>query len=230
MNFLFLIPAREGSKRLPNKNIRPFCGKPLIHYAIEQAREFVSDEHILVSTDSQRILDICQQMGYETPYQRPAEFATDTASMNEVIRDAIRFQETQGRSYDAVVLLQPTSPMRQSEDIQKCMERYRPELDMVVTTTISKANPFFTLFETDENGHLQSLRDQQVGRSQDAPEFHVYNGCVYVINTHTMKTHDLNTFAKRIPVSMPSERSVDIDTELDWDIAELIFKKLNQIG
>lgn len=227
MNFLFLIPAREGSKRLPDKNIRPFCGKPLVHYAVEQAREFTSEEHILVSTDSQRILDICKQVGYETAYQRPAEFATDTASMNGVIRDALRYQESQGHHYDAVVLLQPTSPMRTAADIRRCMERYSSEVDMVVTTTASKANPFFTLFETDENGHLQSLRDQHVGRSQDAPEFHVYNGCVYVINAQTMQTHDLNTFAKRIPVAMPSERSVDIDTELDWEIAELIFKKLN---
>lgn len=230
MNFLYLIPAREGSKRLPDKNIRPFCGKPLIHYAIEQARTLTSDEHILVSTDSDRILDICGTIGYQTDYRRPAEFATDTASMNGVIRDAIRFAQEQGQIYDAIVLLQPTSPMRTAEDIQQCVDRYTPEVDLVVTTTLSKANPFFTLFEKDENGYLKSMRDQHVGRSQDAPEFHVYNGCVYVINLKTIQTHDLNTFAKRIPMPMPNERSVDIDTPLDWDIAELIFKKLNQIG
>ena len=112
LNPLYIIPARGGSKGIPGKNIKNLCGRPLIAYAIDVARECASDErNIILSTDSVKIADTGRSLGLEVGYMRPAELATDTAGSREVILDAMDWADRQGIVYDCVVLLQPTSPM-----------------------------------------------------------------------------------------------------------------------
>ena len=119
LNPLYIIPARGGSKGIPGKNIKNLCGRPLIAYAIDVARECASDErNIILSTDSVKIADTGRSLGLEVGYMRPAELATDTAGSREVILDAMDWADRQGIVYDCVVLLQPTSPMRKADDVR----------------------------------------------------------------------------------------------------------------
>src|SRR6185436_3803407 len=118
MRLLFVIPARGGSKGLPGKNIKPLNGKPLIGYSLDFARLFTKDENICVSTDSAEIAACVSEFGYKVPFMRPAELATDTAGSYGVIKQAMLFYEASGRHYDAIVLLQPTSPFRQKNHLE----------------------------------------------------------------------------------------------------------------
>ncbi len=116
---LYIIPARGGSKGIPRKNIKPLCGRPLIAYAIDTARECGADErHIVLSTDSDEIADTARSLGLKVEYKRPAELATDRSGSREVMIDAMDWADRQGIDYNCIVLLQPTSPMRTADDVR----------------------------------------------------------------------------------------------------------------
>tara|TARA_B100000768_G_scaffold142899_1_gene134908 strand:- start:587 stop:1303 length:717 start_codon:yes stop_codon:yes gene_type:complete len=136
-SILAIIPARGGSKGLPGKNTRPLCGKPLIGWSIEQAKKSCYLDTILVSTDSQKIADIAQSFGAYVPFIRPAEFATDQSSTYDVIRHALSyFKDTESKEFDFVVLLEPTSPLRENDDIDKMLELIvarQDEFDSIVS-------------------------------------------------------------------------------------------------
>lgn len=226
MKTLWLIPARGGSKGIPDKNIRPFCGESLVSRAIRQARACAdAGDIIYVSTDSVKIREEAEHCGIEIPFMRPAELASDTASTWAVIVDTLKkFSET-GQEFDNVVLLQPTSPFRTEEDIRKASSLWRHDIDMVVSVTPSKANPYFNLFETDKQGFLHlSKGDGNFSRRQDAPEVWEYNGAVYVITVKSVLKSPLSQFQKILPYVMPGSRSIDLDTLQDWEIAEIIYR------
>ena len=151
MKYLFIIPARGGSKGIPRKNIRDFLGKPLICHAIDQARAFAPDADICLTTDDPEIKDVAENYGLEVPFLRPDYLASDTAGTYEVLLHALDHYEKQGRKYDAIVLLQPTSPFRNTTHIREAIEKYIPDLDMVVTVSESPANPYYTLFDEDND-------------------------------------------------------------------------------
>ncbi len=221
---LFIIPARGGSKGIPGKNIKPFAGKPLIYYSIDNARAFVGDEHICLTTDSQEIKAAAEAYGLKVPFLRPAELATDGAGTYEVLLHAINFYKDLGKHYSTIVLLQPTSPLRRPQDIESALSRYTPDLDMVVTVKEAATNPYYNAFEEDEQGFLKiSKGEGNFTRRQDAPKVWEYNGAVYVINTASLLKMPLSKFPHRRLCEMPASRSVDLDTPLDWQIAENIF-------
>lgn len=222
---LFLIPARGGSKGIPGKNIRPLNGKPLILYTIEAARGIANDEDICVSTDSEEIRAVCESYGLKVPFLRPAELATDTSGSREVILHALDFYEKQGKHYDRVVLLQPTSPFRTSNHIKEAMELWRPGIDMVVGVKQAATNPYYTAFEKDSEGYLHISKGHGLyTRRQDVPEVVEYNGAIYIISTDSIRKEALGSFAHRIPYEMSREASVDIDTPIDWIIAEAMLQ------
>lgn len=225
-NPLFIIPARGGSKGIPRKNIRPLAGKPLIHYTIEAAIAAGADPgRIIVSTDDDEIAAVAAACGIDVPYRRPAALGGDTVGSREVILDVMDWADARGMKYDTVVLLQPTSPFRRAEDITACLDAYIPgETDMAVTVTEAASNPYYNCFETDEAGLLHvSKGDGLLTRRQDAPPAWEYNGAVYVINPDSIRRMPLGAFPRRRPSVMPRERSVDLDTPLDWEIAEAII-------
>lgn len=230
MKPLYIIPARGGSKGIPGKNIKAFCGRPLLHYAVEAAMHLAPAERVIVSTDCDEIADVARAAGLPVGYRRPAELATDTAGSREVMIDVMDWADANGIEYDAVTLLQPTSPMRTIADIRACEEayaRHMPRIDMAVTVCASPANPYYDCFETGSDGFLHvSKGDGHYTRRQDAPEAWIYNGAVYVINPESLRTMPLGAMPRRVAVEMPRERSVDLDTPLDWMIAETIFKNL----
>ena len=183
MHILVVIPARGGSKGIPHKNIKELGGKPLICYSIDVARQLTTDENICVTTDDDEIISIVENYGLKVPFKRPGFLATDTCGSNEVIQHAYQFYLDQGKSYDAIILLQPTSPFRRSEDVEGSLALYDESLDMVVTVKETAANPYYNCYEENENGYLVvSKGDGKLERRQDAPPAYEWNGAVYVIN------------------------------------------------
>lgn len=223
---LYIVPARGGSKGIPRKNIKMLCGKPLIAYSIEAARMAgAPDGRIILSTDDDEIADTARQLGLEVSYMRPAALATDTAGSREVILDVMDWADSRGIDYDCVVLLQPTSPMRNADDIRRSLDAYSDEIDMAVTVIPASSNPYYNCFETDpDSGYLHvSKGDGLYTRRQDAPPVWEYNGAVYVINPKSIRATGLGQFKRRVAVEMPRERSVDLDTPLDWMVAEALM-------
>ncbi len=226
MKPLVIIPARGGSKGIPHKNIRLLGGKPLICRAIDNARAVADDSDLCVSTDDPEIIRVAEDYGLKVPFVRPAELAADNSGTYEVLLHALDFYERQGRHYDAIVLLQPTSPFRRDEDVRGAMALYTPDIDMVVSITEARSNPYYNCFETDSNGFLQiSKGDGSYVRRQDVPKAWEYNGAVYVINPESLKRESLGKFKRRKGYEMDELHSLDLDTPLDWSIAELLISK-----
>lgn len=226
MKYLVVIPARGGSKGIPRKNIKLFDGKPLIYYAIDTARAVVPDEDICVSTDDDEIIQVVESYGLKVPFKRPVELATDTAGTYEVLLHALDFYEKQGNHYDALILLQNTSPFRTAEHVKEALKLYTPEIDMVVSVKECAANPYYCVFEENDEGYLHVCKgDGTIYRRQDAPKVYEYNGAIYIINTDSLKKQHMHQFSKRIKYVMEDKSSFDLDTMNDWLIAELIKKE-----
>lgn len=224
---LWLIPARGGSKGIPGKNIKPFCGRPLVCRAIDGALACAEDDDVVfVSTDSEEIRTAAESCGISIPFLRPPEFSTDTASSYSVIMHALEEFEKRGKSFSKVVLLQPTSPLREIADIKGAVNLWNPEIDMVTSVCEARTNPYYNAFETDADGLLHiSKGDGKYTRRQDAPHVWEYNGAVYVISVSSLKKGPMGAFTKILPYPMPSDRSVDLDTPEDWLFAEMIFRR-----
>lgn len=226
MTPLIIIPARGGSKGIPKKNIVELAGRPLIDYTIQAALKVAPIDHIILSTDSEEIVTVAERCGLPVAYRRPAALATDTAGSREVILDAMDWADNQGIGYDAIVLLQPTSPLRVAEDILGAMSMFTPDIDMVVSVAEARCNPYYNCFETDETGYLKiSKGDGQYTRRQDVPPVYEYNGAVYVINPQSIRKMTLGSFPRRVPYVMPAERSVDIDAPVDLLVADHLLGK-----
>ncbi len=222
---LIIIPARGGSKGIPRKNIRLLDGKPLIAYSIEVAKAVAADTaDIILSTDDAEIARVGREWGIEVPYSRPAKLADDTTGTREVLLHAMDWADSRGMTYDCVLLLQPTSPLRTVADVEAALKLYRPDIDMVVSVMPTAANPYYDCFETDTDGFLGICKGPGTyTRRQDAPEAWQYNGAVYVINPASLRQMPMGCFARRVPSVMPRENSIDLDTPLDWTIAEAII-------
>lgn len=226
---LYIIPARGGSKGIPRKNIKPLAGIPLIHYSIAVARALSDDEHIIVTTDDEEIAEVARQTGLDVPYMRPKHLATDTANSRDVILDAMDYADCRGIEYDNVVLLQPTSPLRNVEDVENALKLYTSDIDMVVSVVESAVNPYYNCFETGATGFLHvSKGDGRFTRRQDAPKVWEYNGAVYVINPESLRSMEMGEFTKKVPSVMLRERSIDLDTPLDWAIAEIMISETDK--
>lgn len=221
-DILVVIPARGGSKGLPGKNIKDLCGKPLIAYSIDVARAITTDENICVSTDDQKIIDTVEQYGLKVPFVRPAEYATDTATTNDVLLHAVDFYEKQGRHFDKLLLLQPTSPLRTVDEVKEAMGLYSEDIDMVVSVTISHAPA--VLCNDNDFGFVELVYNKNASGRQELPTFYEFNGAIYVINIKALKEKGLGRFNRRVKYVMSKETSVDIDDIYDFMLIETIIK------
>jgi len=224
MKPLVVIPARGGSKGLPGKNIKPLLGKPLIHYTIEAARQIFEDSQIMVSTDDESIKETVEQLGLKVPFIRPSELATDNSTSFEVLMHAIQYAETNQYYPDTLILLQPTSPLRNNIHIKEALQLFQKEVEMVVSVKETTSNPYYVLFEENENGFLDKSKMGNFTRRQDCPKVWEYNGAIYIIDIQSLKKQNSLNFNKVIKYEMDERSSVDIDTEMDWMIAEYILK------
>lgn len=223
---LVIIPARGGSKGIPYKNIKPLAGKPLICYSIDVARQFTTDDNICVTTDDDKIIEVVENYGLKVPFKRPDYLATDTCGSNEVIQHAWKFYAEKGKLYDAVLLLQPTSPFRKVEFLKEAVALYDDSVDMVTSVKPAACNPYYDGFEEHPDGLLYvSKGDGTIARRQDAPSVWQQNGSIYVINPVSLMKKGLGGFTKIRKYAMDEFYSVDIDNPFDWKVAELVINE-----
>lgn len=228
MRILYLIPARKGSKGLPGKNTKLLGKKPLVEYSLDFAiQNCALEDEICISTDDGDVINIAEAKGLKVPFIRPENLSDDKANMRDVILHALQFYEDLNQFFHAVLLLQPTSPFRKKEDIVKLKKEFSSAIDMVVSVKKTKENPYFTLFEENQEGFLLKSKSGNFIRRQDCPEVYSFNGSMYLINTHSIQRCSISEFKQIKKVIMPEERSIDIDTFADWVLAEYFLKYEN---
>jgi len=219
---LIIIPARSGSKGLPHKNKKKLLGKSLIEYSIEFALKIKrNDDFICVTTNDSDIINLSKKFSSINFLNRSNLLSTDATDMNSVLIDAL---SKINKRFDFITLLQPTSPLRNVDDYQKMTELFSNETDLVVSVNESKVNPYFTLFEENENGFLIKSKEGNYSRRQDCPKSFYYNGSIYLIRVQSLIKYGLHGVKKIRKFIMPYERSIDIDSIYDWKMAELILK------
>jgi N-acylneuraminate cytidylyltransferase len=229
MSFTAFIFARGGSKGLPGKNIMPLAGKPLIAWAIEQALAVTQIGRVIVSTDDDDIARVAQDCGAQVPFMRPACLASDRASEWDAWRHALEtMQRVEGTLPDPFISVPATSPLRLPQDIDACLNLYaRGESDMVVAVTQAHRNPWFNMVHLRADGTLAPVKgsDGAITRRQDAPNVFDMTTIAYVANPRYVFS-GLGIFSGRVSsVVVPVERSIDIDTRHDFDIAEFLMTK-----
>lgn len=226
---LCTICARGGSKGVKNKNIKEINCKPLIAYTIEQAKKSKLFEHIVISTDSDDIAKIAQEYGAEVFFKRSAEMASDAAGKLDVIRDAfVRSEEHYNTNFDYLIDLDATAPLRNVEDIVNSFNQFvKNDNDNLITAMPGRRSPYFNLVEQDKNGkvYLSKTLDEAIVRRQDAPKSFDMNASIYIwkrdviLNKSTLFLENTGLYV------MPEERSIDIDTELDYKFVEFMMKE-----
>tara|TARA_B100000700_G_scaffold331802_1_gene469054 strand:+ start:1366 stop:2037 length:672 start_codon:yes stop_codon:yes gene_type:complete len=219
---------RDGSKGVSGKNLRLLRGKPLMAYTIEQALESGLFKHVVISTDSKQIAEMGKQYGAESWFLRPPEMATDSAAKLPVIRHALLESEKYyGQTFDVQIDLDVTSPLRKVEDIRRAFKQFKDEnADILITASPCRKNPYFNMVEI-VNGRIYKAKefDAPLVCRQDAPPVYDMNASIYIwkreaiLNSKTLFTERTSLYI------MPEERSVDIDTELDWEFVEFIAEK-----
>ena len=226
LNSIFIIPARKGSKGLPNKNIKNLFGKPLISYSIDYAKKIKKlNDIICISTNDNRIKKIFKSNSEIEIINRPDNLALDSTPMESVINHAIEFYGKKNMFFDSVVLLQPTSPIRKISDFLNIKKKYNSSVDMVVSVKKSKENPYYLLYEENKKGYIEKSKSSKVNRRQEAPSVYCLNGSFFMINVNSLKNQSINNFSKIVKVEMPLERSIDIDDKLDWNYLKFLVEK-----
>jgi N-acylneuraminate cytidylyltransferase len=224
MKPLIVIPARGGSKGIPGKNVKLLGDKPLIQYTIDAVREVFSDDLICVSTDDLNIKEIVEQLGLKVPFIRPAEIAMDNSGTSEVLLHAVSFYEKQGYFPDTLILLQPTSPFRKRNHIEEAIALFDDDCDMVISVKVAKSNPYFVLREENEQGWLVKSKEGTFVTRQDCPFVYEINGAIYILRVDILKSKPLSDFKKTRKYVMDDIFSIDIDSPLDWMVAEFIIQ------
>ena len=228
--FLAIIPARSGSKGIKDKNIRSFCGKPLIYYTIKEAKKSKFLNRIIVSTDSKKYAAIAKKYGAEVPFLRPKELARDKSLIIDVVIDLLKKLEIrENYKPDYIVLLQPTSPLRTCQDIDKCIKLALTKKCNGVMTISSTEQLLYTI----EKGYLKLLYNKnwlKFTNRQILPAAYKINGPAVVLASKKSILKNKSFLAGRIaPVIMEKWRSVDLDNETDFRLAELIYKNKNKL-
>ena len=223
MNTLVVIPARSGSKGLPDKNIKLLNGKPLIHYSIEVAQQIFNNEDICISTDSDKYIKIAEQTGLKVPFVRPETLSTDNATTQDVLLHCLDFYEQKGVFYDYILLLQPTSPFREKKHLEDILMANKEDCDMIVSVKETESNPYYVLFEENKSGLLEKSKKGNFTRRQDCPKVYEYNGSMYLIKVSSIKEKLFSSFTKIKKYEMHSKYSIDIDSEIDFKLAEVLI-------
>lgn len=224
-NVIAIVPAREGSKGLPGKNIKLLAGKPMIAYTIEAALQSKNINRVIISTDSEEIADIAIKHGAEVPFLRPVELATDTAHAIDAYLYTIEQLEKEEKvNIEHIVVLLPTSPLRTSEDIDSAITMfYNKNADSVISYTQEK-HPVHWHKYIREDGKFDNIFEQTLQNRQDYRPTYYPNGSIYIFNVSILKQRTYYT-SNSFGYIMPNIRSIDIDTELDFIIAETMINR-----
>lgn len=225
MKSIAIIPARSGSKGVRDKNIRDLCGKPLMAYSIEAALESGEFDEVMVSTDSERYAEIAGKSGASVPFLRSAKTAGDTASSWDTVEEVLAGYEAIGKTFDSFCLLQPTSPMRTKEDIQGAYDLFRTKADFaVVSVCETEHSPLWCGHLPDNGEFIDFLPRNNMKQRQAEGKFYRLNGAIYIVDTKRFRQDRFLYQKGSYAFIMKQEHSIDIDTELDFIIAEALIK------
>lgn len=227
MKVVALICARGGSKGLRGKNIRPLAGRPLITWAIQQALGVDRVGRVIVSTDSQEIATVAREVGAEVPFLRPAELATDDSPEWLVWRHAIDYlRKSDGSAPDALLVVPPTAPLREVSDLDRCLDAFENTgADVVITVTDAHRSPYFNMVTVQPDGAVRVVIPPNaiIARRQEAPAVYDMTTVAYVAKP-SFVTERNGVFDGRVAsVHIPPERAIDIDSLLDFRIAECLM-------
>lgn len=225
---LAIIPARSGSKGLPRKNIRAFCGKPLLVWSIEQGKACKYIDRLLVSTDSEEIADLARENGATVPFIRPADLSLDTSSTADVLLHAIDYLRSSGEVFDYLVLLEPTSPLRDITDIGGALEALvaNPEAGSIVGVAKAEATHPAFLFTVQERFLRPILGNQPTGlRRQDLKDDYFFlEGSIYVSTVESFGRHKSFYHPATMAWVVDRYKAVEIDELSDFIVAEALMK------
>lgn len=228
MNVLGVITARGGSKRIPKKNIKELLGKPLIYYTIKAALASKLMTKVILSSDDDEIIGIGKDIGVEVPFKRPRELADDTTPTIDVLIHAVNYVEKNQSFFpDIIVVLEPTSPLRTTEDIDKALEKHiETDADSVVSVVkTDHEHPIRAKKIENDMLYDYCLEEKEGVRRQDLPPAYFRDGAFYSVKRDVlMKEHRLYGNVTR-PYIMPPERSIDINSELDFKLAEILMNE-----
>jgi len=220
LKILALIPARAGSKGILRKNIKLLAGKPLIAWTIQAALACPEIDSVVVSTDDEEIAAISQHWGAKIPFMRPTELARDDTPSIAVVLHAL----DQLPQYDAVIVLQPTSPLRSKADIEACLSMASVRQAACVVSISEPAQSPYWMFKLDEQGRLNKLlATPDISRRQDLPPVYALNGALYFARKDWLLANRTFLTEETVGYVMPPEKSLDIDTPLDWKFAEILL-------
>ncbi|NOT22162.1 MAG: acylneuraminate cytidylyltransferase family protein [Nitrospiraceae bacterium] len=228
MRIVALICARGGSKGLPGKNVRLLAGRPLIAWAIDQARAVKQIGRTIVSTDFEDIARVARDAGAEVPFLRPAELAQDNSPEWLVWRHALTYlKQSEGTYPDALIVVPTTAPLRAVTDLERCLAEYeKGEVDMVITVTDAHRSPYFNMVRTHDDGTVGLVipPTSTVVRRQDAPIVFDMTTVAYVAKPEFVMTRNGIFEGKVRSVYVPVQRALDIDSPLDFSVAECLIQ------
>jgi len=226
-NILGLIPARGGSKGLPGKNIKSLLGKPLIAWTIKQALASKYLDRLVVSTDNKEIAEISRKYGADVPYMRPKELAEDNAKGIDVVLHLIDWlkENDNRKQYELIMLLQPTSPLRRFEDIDKAIELlFLKEAKAIVSVCEVDHHPLWANTLPEDGCMKDFIRKEIMNKNrQELPVFYRLNGAIYLAYCNYIKQCKSFLGKETFAYVMPRERSIDIDNEMDLKLAEILM-------
>lgn len=226
MKNLAIIPARSGSKGIKDKNVKMLNGKPLLAYSVEAAIKSGMFEEIMVTTDSEEYARIARECGAKVPFLRSTEQSSDTASSWDVVKEVLGSYKKMGREFDTVALLQPTSPLRTSEDILAGYKRMKEkDAKLVVAVCETDHSPLWSNTLNEDCSMVEFINPEvQSTPRQLLPIYYRINGALYIIDTQHLEHVDNIYSYKSFAVVMDKRKSVDIDDELDFMLAENIMR------
>ncbi len=225
MKNIAIIPARSGSKGVKDKNIRNLCGKPLMAYTIEAALKSGEFDEVMVSTDSEKYAEIARKSGANVPFLRSEATASDTASSWDMVDEVLLNYKKLGKNFDTFCLLQPTSPLRTVEDIKEAYQIYRDKADFaVVSVCEAEHSPLWCGHLPDNYEFISFIKPDNLKQRQAGGKFYRLNGAIYIVNISRFEKERQLYKKGSFAYIMSQEKSVDIDTELDFKLAEVIMK------
>ena len=224
------IFARGGSKGLPGKNIKYLLGKPLIAYSIEAALASKGIDRVFVSTDDEEIANIAKEHGAEVPFLRPKELAQDHSSEWLAWRHAVTWVQDRVGNFDQFISLPATSPCRSAADIERCIDKLTQGVDIVVTATESQHNPHFNMIKISSDGRCSRFNEttENIVRRQDVAQAYNMATVAYVCRPEFILTEENLWSGRMEAVIIEPANAIDIDTEFDFMLAELILKNRHE--
>lgn len=225
MSNIAIIPARSGSKGIKDKNIKDLCGKPLIAYTIESALQSGKFDEVMVSTDSEKYAKIAKRYGANVPFLRSTDNSTDSASSWDMVEEVLSGYQRNGKIFDTFCLLQPTSPLRNAKDIVNAYELYEEKASFsVVSVCEAEHSPLWCGQLPESHEFINFIDENSMKQRQACGKFYRINGAIYIVNIRRFGQEHFLYQSGSYAYIMSAERSVDIDTEMDFKLAEFHLK------